>query len=80
MIIAALLGTFILWKLSRFITDHPPKIEIEVSVPVFEWVTPQETAEQRYHALLAKIDRLPLTDEERELAKESARQRYISEA
>lgn len=79
--IMAIIGTFVLWKVSGFLADHPPKkIELPDSEPVWEWQPPQETAEERYHKLLAKIDRLPLTKGERRVMKTAARERYIAES
>lgn len=79
--IGALIFTFVVWKVSAFVADHPPEIKAPtVSVPVWEWPKYIETPRDRYESLLAKIERLPLTPEEREVLREQARRKYISEA
>ena len=77
-VLAALLFTFVLWKVCAFFANHPPKITLPpVSVPVWKWAKPEETPEELYHRALAMVERLPITEEELELCREALRKNYI---
>ena len=77
-IMAAVIGTFVLWKVSAFFADHPPKkIELPpISLPVVEWRAPEIpelTPEQQYHQTLARIERSPFDEDEKKAARDEAR-------